>query len=74
MTCVICKTGTYKSGTTTVVLTKGDSAIILKQVPAEVCDQCGEYLLSSEITRKVLSMADEAWSKGSEIEIRQFAA
>ena len=74
MTCVVCKTGTYKSGTTTVVQTKDDSAIIIKQVPAEICNQCGEYILSSEITKKVLAMANEAWKNGSEVEIRRFAA
>ena len=74
MTCLICKTGTYKSGFTTVVLTKGDSAIIIKQVPAEVCDQCGEYILSDEVTKKIMSMANEAWNKGSEVEIIKYAA
>ncbi len=74
MTCVICKTGTYKSGVTTVVLTKDDSAIIIKGVPAEICDQCGEYILSSDITGKILSLANEAWKNGTEVEIRHFAA
>lgn len=74
MTCVVCKTGTYKSGTTTVVLTKDDSTIIIKQVPAEICNQCGEYILSSEISQKVLAMANEARNNGSEVEIRRFAA
>ncbi|RKX82797.1 MAG: hypothetical protein DRP70_15790 [Spirochaetes bacterium] len=74
MTCTTCKTGTYKSGTATVVLKKEDSTIIIKQVPAEICDQYGEYILSSGITKIVLEMADEAWRKGSEAEIRWFAA
>ncbi len=74
MTCVVCKTGEYKAGFTTVVLTKGDSAIIIKQVPAEICGQCGEYILSSEVTRKVMAMANDAWNGGAEVEIRKYAA
>jgi len=74
MICVICKTGTYREDYTTVVLTKDESAVILKGVPAQVCDQCGEYILSAHIMRKVLAMADEAWLKGAEVEIRRFAA
>jgi len=74
MTCVICKTGEYKDGFTTVVLTRNDSAIIIKQVPAKVCDQCGEYILTNEITRKILEIANEAWHNGSEVEIRKYAA
>jgi len=74
MTCVICKSGAYKEGLTTVVLTKDDSVVIIKRVPALVCDQCGEYILSSEITKTVLDMAEEAYSKGTEVEVRPFVA
>ena len=74
MTCVICKSGCYKDGFTIVVLTKGDSAIIIKQVPALVCDQCGEYILSKEITKQILAMAEEAYTKGTEVKIRRFVA
>ena len=74
MTCVICKSGHYKDGFTTVVLTKENSTVIIKQVPAKICDQCGDYILSNEITKQILTMAEEAYSKGTEVEIRQFAA
>jgi YgiT-type zinc finger domain-containing protein len=74
MICVICKTGQYKEGITTVVLTEGETAVIIKGVPAMICDQCGEYVLTSDVTRKVLAMAREARDKGTEVEIRRFAA
>ena len=74
MTCVVCKSGHYKEDFTIVVLTKEDSAVIIKQVPALVCDQCGEYILSKDITKLVLAMADEAYEKGTEVEIRKFVA
>ena len=74
MTCVVCKTGNYEEGFTTVVLTKGDSVAVIKRVPALICDQCGEYILSGEISKIVLSMAQEAFSKGAEVEVRQFVA
>jgi len=74
MICVICKTGQYKEGITTVVLTEGETAVIIKGVPAMICDQCGEYILTSDVTRKVLAMARESRNKGTEVEIRRFAA
>ena len=74
MTCVLCKSGNYKEDFTTVVLTKNDSVVIIKRVPALVCDQCGEYILSGEITKIVLAMAQEAYSKGAEVEVRRFVA
>lgn len=74
MICVICKTGQYKSGHTTVVLIKNETSVIIKDVPAMICDQCGEYILSEEITEKVLMIANEAYLNGTEVEIRKFAA
>jgi len=74
MNCVICKEGRYKNGLTTVVLTKEDSSIIIKGVPAQICDLCGEYTLDSATTELVMAMAKEAFEKGTEIEVRRFAA
>jgi YgiT-type zinc finger domain-containing protein len=74
MICVICKTGKYKNGLVTAALTKGEAAIIIKEVPAMVCDQCGEYVLSSEVTEKVMQIVNNALLNGAEVEIRRFAA
>jgi YgiT-type zinc finger domain-containing protein len=74
MKCVICKTGETAQGTTSVILNRGATAVILKQVPADVCDNCGEYYLSAEVTRQVLKKAEEAAIKGIEVEISRYAA
>ncbi len=74
MICVICKTGKYKNGLVTVALTKGEAAVIIKEVPAMVCEQCGEYVLSSEVTEKVMKIVNNALLNGAEVEIRRFAA
>jgi len=72
MKCVICKTGTTKKGTATVKLDKKATIVIIKNVPADVCSNCGEYYLSAEMTRNVLKIANDAYKKGSEIEIIKF--
>jgi YgiT-type zinc finger domain-containing protein len=74
MKCVICKQGEAHPGEVTVTLQRGESTIILKNVPAEVCENCGEYYLSEEITEQVLSRAEEAVKSGAEVEILRFAA
>jgi len=35
----------------TVTLQCGETTVILKQVPADLCENCGEYYLSSEVAR-----------------------
>ena len=74
MTCTICRNGTTRSGHATVTLQRGDTTVILKQVPADLCTNCGEYYLSSAITAQVLERAETAVKSGSEVEILRFAA
>lgn len=74
MKCVICKTGEVADGRTTVTLQRDETTVVIKHVPAKVCGQCGEYYLSEEMTGKVMAMAEEAVSKGAEVEILRWAA
>ena len=69
MNCHICKTGETKPGEVTVPLERGNSIVLLKQVPAEVCQNCGSYYLSSEISEKVLAQGEEAIANGAELEV-----
>ena len=74
MKCVICKTGEVKSGETTVVMHRHETSIIIKNVPADICQTCGEYYLSEYVTEQVLKRAESASAKGVEVEILHFAA
>ena len=74
MKCTVCKNGEAKPGTATVTLQRGETTVILKEVPADVCDNCGEYFLSSDVTARVLERAEAAVRSGAEVEILRFAA
>jgi YgiT-type zinc finger domain-containing protein len=74
MQCVICKMGETKPGTTSVTLQRGGTTVVIKDVPAEICENCGEYYLSEEISERVLALAETAVMNNAEIEILRFAA
>jgi YgiT-type zinc finger domain-containing protein len=74
MKCVICKHGQTKPGLVTVTLERENSLVVIKKVPAEVCDNCGEYYLSDIITSQVLQRAEVAINNGAEVEIIRYAA
>jgi YgiT-type zinc finger domain-containing protein len=74
MNCVICKQGTTQAGLVTVTLEREGAIVVFKRVPAEVCDNCGEYYLSDEVTGKLLERAEAAIASGAEVEIRSYAA
>jgi YgiT-type zinc finger domain-containing protein len=74
MKCVICREGQTATGQAIVTLQRGGSTIIFKNVPAEVCSNCGEYYLSEAVTDQLLTRAEAAVQSGAELEILRFAA
>ena len=74
MECVICKYGTTRSSFVTVTLERDNYIMILKQVPADICQNCGEYYLSESVTAEVLQKAEDAVNKGAEVEIIRYVA
>ncbi|MEH2027219.1 type II toxin-antitoxin system MqsA family antitoxin [Nostoc sp.] len=74
MKCVICQHGVTKAGLVTVTLERDQCIIVLKKVPAEICDNCGEYYLSDAVTEQVLKKAESAINNGAELEIIRYAA
>jgi YgiT-type zinc finger domain-containing protein len=74
MNCVICRHGATKPGEAQVSLQKGDAIVIIRNVPAEICENCQEYYLSAHVTEKVLEQASAAVARGAEIEVVAYAA
>lgn len=72
--CVICKEGSYSQGTTTVTLERENTVIVVKSVPAEICSNCGEYILSEEVTEYLMQLLDQAVSNGASFEMLNYAA
>jgi YgiT-type zinc finger domain-containing protein len=69
---VICKNSETTLGVTTVTLEKNNSTIIFKQVPAFVCDNCGEKYVEGNITKELLNNANAIMNNGVEVDIRSF--
>jgi YgiT-type zinc finger domain-containing protein len=74
MKCVVCKHGESRPGHTTVTLERDGGALVIRKVPAEVCENCGEAYVSAEVTRSLLTSANETLRAGVEVDIREFAA
>jgi YgiT-type zinc finger domain-containing protein len=72
MECVICKNGKTFEGFATVTLEQNNSVVVIKEVPANICNNCGHYYLAEEFASKVLAIAQETVKKGVEIEVARF--
>lgn len=74
MHCVICKQGEMQPGTTTVTLQRGDSIVVFKGVPAQVCPDCGDFLVDEATAEDLLQRAEAAVRAGAEVAVQRFAA
>ncbi len=72
MKCTICKTGETRPGTTTVTLQRDSSVVVIRDVPAEICENCGEYYLNKPTASRVY--ADAIARRHVEVEIQKYAA
>ena len=74
MKCVICKHGETQEGTATVTLERTKVTIVFKDVPAQVCANCGEEYIDSLVTQQLLRSAEEAEKSGVEVDVRHYKA
>lgn len=74
MNCTICRQGETAPGEVTVSLQRDDSVIIIKGVPAQVCQNCGEYYLDEHVAARIFAQAEDAVGRKAEVEILRYAA
>jgi YgiT-type zinc finger domain-containing protein len=74
MKCVICKHGETRRGTATVTLRRDATTLVVKGVPADVCDNCGEEYVDEVTTAQLLRRLEEAAVAGVEVDVREYIA
>ena len=74
MRCVVCRQGETRPGTATLVLEQGGLTLVLENVPAEVCENCGEEYIDEAAATSALASAERAAADGVTVEIREFKA
>ncbi len=74
MKCVICKQGVTKPGSATVTLTREQLTLVVKGVPAEICENCGEEYVDEATTTRLLETAEDAARAGVEVDVREYVA
>lgn len=73
MKCIVCNNGETRPGTTTVTFHRAGQTVVVNEVPAEVCENCGEAYVSEEVTATVLDIAADARRAQAQVLVRDFA-
>lgn len=74
MKCVICKHGNTARGTTTLTLERGDATLIVKKVPAELCQNCGEEYVDQSVARELYALMEKAEPTAKQVDVREYVA
>jgi len=72
--CVICRNGETRGAGITVSLDRGGTTVVIRSVPAEVCENCGEEYVDEATTAQLLRTADAAAQAGVQVEVRDYLA
>ena len=70
--CHFCKDGYAMPGATTVSRQRGAMVFIVKQVPVDVCDTCGEWYMAHETALQLDEMQTNAQKSGVEVLVRKY--
>jgi YgiT-type zinc finger domain-containing protein len=70
----MCPAGTLQKGTTTLTMERDGATIVFKDVPADVCDVCGEAFIDEDVSEDVYEQAEAAVEAGVEVDVRRFGA
>jgi YgiT-type zinc finger domain-containing protein len=74
MKCIVCKQGETRPGLTTVVLQRGAATVVINDVPAKVCENCGEDYVDEQVAERLLGAAESSARGGVRVEIRDYVA
>ena len=72
MKCVICKQGETIAGETTITLERGGLTLVVKNVPTQVCTNCGEAYVNEKDSAKILAEAEQMAQAGTLVDVRQY--
>ena len=69
-----CRQGETQPSKTTVVLQRDGATVVINDVPALVCENCGEDYVDEQVAESVLAAAEASACAGVRVEIRDYAA
>lgn len=69
MICVICKNGETEPGTTTSTLERDSTIILVRGIPAEVCNNCGEAYIDAQTMVRLHNMSPEDSERDDDVDV-----
>jgi YgiT-type zinc finger domain-containing protein len=73
MKCVICNGAETVPGTTSVLFERDQLALVIENVPARICPNCGEAYADETVAANLLRQAGKMAKAGTKTGVREYA-
>jgi YgiT-type zinc finger domain-containing protein len=70
--CVVCNQAEIIFATTSVLLERDELSLVIKNVPAQVCPNCGEAYADETVTTVVLREAEKMAMAGAKMDVIEY--
>lgn len=74
MKCPLCRHSELRPGLSDETVSVDGMTLVVRGVPAQICDVCGEPYFDGQVTQRLLDMAREAASAGVIVDVRRYVA
>lgn len=74
MKCILCKQAETRPDSTGVTLERDGFRLVVKNVPAQVCPNCGEAYVDEETAARLLAAAEKLTDSGALTDVREYGA
>ncbi len=72
MICIICRQAELIDGFTSIPFERDEFRLIIKNVPAHVCPNCGEAIVGEDVAMQLIGKAQDAYAEGLIEDIREY--
>ena len=72
MNCIICRQAELIDGFTSIPFERDEFRLLIKNVPAQVCLNCGEAIVDEDVAIRLIGKAQDAYAEGLIEDIREY--
>ncbi len=73
MKCVVCNQAETIPGITSILLERDQFSLVVKNVPARICPNCGETYADEDVAARLLREAGQMSKMGAKVGVREYA-
>jgi YgiT-type zinc finger domain-containing protein len=64
MKCIICRQADLVSSFTSIIFERDEFKLVINNIPAQVCPECGEAIVTEEVALRLLAKAEDEADQG----------